>query len=75
MENLKEKNSEIILEFSMEKLEERLESIIVPYKNEIGTGGGGCYIAVCNFISPPTNPPYICPLSSPIGVGTLAYTH
>ncbi|MPN44749.1 hypothetical protein SDC9_192314 [bioreactor metagenome] len=74
MKNVKEKNSEITLEFSMEKLEERLESIIVPYGNEIGIGGG-CYIAVCNFISPPTNPPYICPLSSPVGAGTFALTH
>ncbi|MBD7916320.1 hypothetical protein H9660_14325 [Clostridium sp. Sa3CUN1] len=74
MKNIKEKNSEITLDFSMEKLEERLESIAVPFKNEIGTGGG-CYGTIVFPPSPEWGSGTVCPLSSPVGAGTFAYTH
>lgn len=76
MKSVEEKNSEIVLDFSMEKLEERLESIAVPYGHEIGTGGG-CYY--CNIYVPTPPPEWgsgsACPLSAPVGAGTFALTH
>lgn len=75
MKNIKEKNSEIILDFSMEKLEERLESIAIPFKNEIGTGGGCYFGGIVYPPSPEWGSGTVCPLSSPVGVGTLAYTY
>lgn len=71
MKNIKEKNSEIILDFSMEKLEERLESIAIPFKEEIGIGGG-CYFNITFPPSPEWGSGTVCPLSSPVGA---AYTY